>query len=141
MISMIRLAQLSPWSIGLGLGLGLAAFPAFADPCIAPLPRPGVKFSGVVRYVGDGDSLCVGATADPETWIEVRIADFYAPELNAPGGKAAKAALSRIARGKHAQCVAGRRSYDRVVAKCYLRGRSLGASMRAAGVREGGNGR
>lgn len=55
--------------------------PAYADPCKAPLPaQAGVQFSGTVRYVGDGDSLCVGRTADPNTWIEVRLADFNAPE-------------------------------------------------------------
>jgi endonuclease YncB( thermonuclease family) len=111
-----------------------------ADPCAAPLPPSGATFVGVVRYVGDGDSLCVGPTDDPSTWIEVRVADFYAPELNAPGGEAAKAVLTRIAKGKRAVCRAGRRSYDRVVARCEIGGRDLGDMMRAAGVREGGNG-
>ena len=36
---------------------------ALADPCEAPLPRrAGETFSGAVRYVGDGDSLCIGAS-------------------------------------------------------------------------------
>jgi len=118
-----------------------AAVPAFADPCTAPLPAPGTAFAGTVRYVGDGDSLCVGASGDPTTWVEVRIADFYAPELHAPGGELAKAALTRIALGKRAQCLAGQRSYDRVVAECHVNGRSIGDAMRAVGVREGGNGR
>lgn len=64
---------------------------AFADPCEGPLPRrAGAEFSGIVRYVGDGDSLCVGTSSDPATWIEVRLADFNAPELHADGGAAAK---------------------------------------------------
>jgi micrococcal nuclease len=25
----------------------------------SPLPPPGTSFSGTVRYVGDGDSICV----------------------------------------------------------------------------------
>jgi endonuclease YncB( thermonuclease family) len=59
---------------------------ALADPCTAPLPPPGTSFSGTVRYVGDGDSICVGNGASGSTWIEVRVADFYAPELHAAGG-------------------------------------------------------
>jgi micrococcal nuclease len=69
------------------------------------------------------------------------LADFYAPELSAPGGAAAKAALTRIAKNRHADCTAERRSYDRVVAFCTVSGVSLGDRMRAAGISEGGNGR
>lgn len=118
---------------------------AFADPCEGELPRrAGVQFSGTVRYVGDGDGLCVGPSSDPHTWVEVRLADFNAPELNTPSGPAAKAALERIAMGQGAQCVAGggrsRRvvSYDRVIATCRIGGRRIGDLMREAGVEEGG---
>ena len=52
-----------------------------------------------------------------------------------------KAALSRIVMGRRVECVAGKRSYDRVVASCTLGGRSVGDLMRAAGIREGGRGR
>ncbi len=113
---------------------------AQADPCTAPLPSAGTVFSGPVRYVGDGDSLCVGPSADPATWIEVRLANFYAPELSAPGGGAAKAMLETIARGKTVNCRAGKRSYDRVVAQCRLDGADLGDLLRRRGVTEGGNG-
>lgn len=66
------------------------ATPARADPCEGRLPSaPGQKFGGVVRYVGDGDSLCVGLSPDPQTWIEVRLADFDAPELHDPEGRRA----------------------------------------------------
>lgn len=98
-----------------------------------------------MTYVGDGDSLCVAATrgreADPNTWIEVRLADFYAPELHQPGGQDAKKALARIAMGKRVQCLATHQSYDRLVAECRLPNGSLGQFMRRAGVTEGGNGR
>lgn len=116
----------------------LIATPALADPCEAPLPKPGQAFAGPVRYVGDGDSLCVDG---PTGLVEVRIADFYAPELHAPGGRQAKAALERIAMGRRVECRAGKRSYDRVVARCTLAGISLGDRMRRAGVQEGGRGR
>jgi endonuclease YncB( thermonuclease family) len=128
--------------------LGWFMLPAIAhsDPCEAPLPQhSGETFSGAVRYVGDGDSLCVGPSNDPNTWIEVRLADFNAPELHSPTGPQAKATLERLAMGHQAQCVAGggRRgnvtSYDRVIATCRVNGRRIGDLMREAGVQEGGN--
>ncbi len=120
---------------------------ALADPCKAipdkgPMPaflKPGSTFSGPVTYVGDGDSLCVAVGPSPTDWVEVRVSDFYAPELGEAGGQEAKAALERIAKGRRVECVAQRRSYDRVVAYCTLQGVSLGIRMRAGGVREGGN--
>lgn len=123
----------------------LGASSAAADPCEAPLPPAGASFIGPVVYVGDGDSLCVasqrGREGYPSTWVEVRLSDFYAPELHAPGGKVAKWTLARLVRKRVVQCTAGRRSYDRVVARCSLRGRSVADLMRQAGVVEGGNGR
>jgi endonuclease YncB( thermonuclease family) len=122
---------------------GFLLFPiaAAADPCTAALPSPGTNFSGTVRYVGDGDSICVGNSSAGASWVEVRVADFYAPELHAPGGRRAKATMEEIAMGRTVQCVAGRRSYDRVVAQCTLNGTSLGDLMRRAGITEGGRGR
>ena len=102
---------------------------------------PGRIFSGPVVYVGDGDSLCVAIGPTPADWIEVRLADFYAPELAEQGGASAKVALARIGMGARIICQADHRSHDRVVATCKLRGVSLGALMREAGVREGGRGR
>ncbi|MBI1405685.1 MAG: nuclease [Caulobacter sp.] len=126
--------------------LVVVASPALADPCKAisdsgrlpPWLKPGTAFSGTVRYVGDGDSLCVGASPDPAKWVEVRIEDFDAPELNDPGGREAKAALARIAMGRRVSCRAAHRSYDRMVATCWLDGVSLGERMRRAGIVEGG---
>lgn len=128
--------------------LALVMLPAIAhaDPCEGPLPhRAGETFAGIVRYVGDGDSLCVGQSNDPNTWIEVRLADFNAPELHSPAGPGAKATLEHIAMGHAAQCVAGGgrhgnvTSYDRVIATCRINGRRIGDLMREAGVHEGGN--
>lgn len=119
----------------------LLARSALADPCTAALPPSGATFAGVVRYVGDGDGLCVGPVRDPRTWVEVRLADFYAPELSEPGGREARATLARLALGRRAVCRAARRSYDRVVASCTINGRDLGRLMREVGVREGGRGR
>lgn len=131
-----------------GLAL-VSAVPALADPCKAipdqgPMPaylQNGSRFTGPVSYVGDGDSLCVALGASTDRWVEVRLEDFYAPELHAPGGAQAKAALERIASGKTISCIADHQSHDRVVARCALGGRSVGDMMRAAGISEGGNGR
>ena len=133
--------------VGVMLSLGFAAT-ALADPCKAipdrgPMPdylSPGSTFSGPVAYVGDGDSLCVAVGQGQRTWVEVRVADFYAPELHSPGGAQAKATLDRITQGKRVACKAQHRSHDRVVAVCRIGGRSVGDLMRAAGVAEGGNG-
>lgn len=114
---------------------------ALADPCEGALPGKGTTFSGVVRYIGDGDGLCVGPANRPDRWIEIRLSDFYAPELNEPGGRAAKRRLERIAMGKMLTCRAGRRSYDRVIAACTLGGLPIGSVLRAAGGVEGGRGR
>ncbi len=80
----------------------LTATEAQADPCklipdrgSAPAwLKPGATFSGPVVYVGDGDSLCVALGQAPSQWLEVRLADFYAPELSQPGGKQARDALA-----------------------------------------------
>jgi endonuclease YncB( thermonuclease family) len=123
------------------LGGLLVAVPALADPCEAPLPRPGATFSGTVRYLVDGDGLCVGNGPDPATWIEVRLADFYAPELHEPGGAQAKAALERVTAGRRLVCTADHRSWDRIVAVCTIGRKSVGELMHEAGVPEGGRGR
>ena len=122
---------------------------AHADPCkavpdrgpIPPTVRQGQVFSGPVTYVVDGDGICVAIGQGERNWVEVRIADFYAPELREPGGEQAKVAMTRLALGRTVRCVAGRRSYDRIVATCTLGGVSLGSLMRRAGVAEGGRGR
>lgn len=122
------------------------AAPAQADPCEGRLPSAaGQKFEGLIRYVGDGDSLCVGQSPDPQTWIEVRLADFDAPELHAPEGPRAKLLLEQIAFGRRAQCEARRGrsgrviSHDRVIAVCRVDGRSIGDLMRERHAPQGGN--
>lgn len=110
---------------------------AIADDCNAVLPRKGTVFSGPVTAVLDGDSICVGRD---DGGIEVRVADFYAAELRAPGGPQARRAMEAIAFQRNVTCVAEHRSWDRIVAVCRLDdGTSLGDAMRAAGIPEGGN--
>lgn len=118
--------------------LALAPTAALADPCTAPLPPAGSIFSGVVRYIGDGDSLCVGPNGQPARWIEVRLADFNAPELNEPGGAQAKELLRSVAMKRMLACRAGRCSYDRVVSACTLDDKPIGDILRRRGGIEGG---
>lgn len=124
----------------------LAPTVARADPCEGRLPgRAGELFAGIARYVGDGDSLCLGDTTDPATWIEVRLSDFDAAELHSPTGRADRERLIRVVGRRRLDCVAvrGRNGrvivYDRVIASCRLNGRRVGDLLRAAGGREGGN--
>ncbi|MBU1376111.1 MAG: nuclease [Alphaproteobacteria bacterium] len=127
---------------------GLPALAA-ADPCKAVPDHGaapawlahGATVTGPVVYIGDGDSLCVAAGDGPANWVEIRLADFYAPELRAPGGAEAKATLQRLTRGRILTCVVDHQTYDRVAAVCRLRGKSLGDRMREAGIPEGGRGR
>jgi micrococcal nuclease len=129
-VVMIRLA--------LAAAAAIIASPALADPCEAPVSgyKPGATIAGTIRYVGDGDGL----------WTEIRLADFFAPELNEPGGRQAKAALDQFV-GRRAVCTAERgkngstRSYDRLIASCSIDGRSLADRLRQTGVAEGGRGR
>lgn len=76
-----------------------------------------------------------------DRWIEIRLADFYAPELLERGGEVAKRRLVRAAMGKILVCRSGRRSYDRVVAACMLAARPLRDVLRQAGGIENGRGR
>src|SRR5262245_47133992 len=84
--------------------------------------------------------MCVAVGVGHDRWVEVRLADFNAPEFSSRSGPQAKAALERIALGREARCKAGLRTYDRVPASCEIDGRPVGDLLRAAGVREGGNG-
>ncbi|MBC6983794.1 thermonuclease family protein [Caulobacter sp. 17J80-11] len=129
----------SACSACLGAVLSLASCGvASADPCTAKLPPAGTTVQGEVRYIGDGDSLCIGRTSDPAEWIEIRLADFNAPELSEEGGQEAKATLIRLVKGRRAICQVEGRSYDRAVARCSVNAQSIGDEMRRAGIVEGG---
>ncbi|HEX2559871.1 MAG TPA: nuclease, partial [Phenylobacterium sp.] len=92
-------------SVGRRAGLGIlcaavvlgCAGPVQADPCTAPVSgfRAGQVVAGKVRYVGDGDSLCIGRRKAPSTWLEIRLANVDAAELDTPGGKRARRALAQ----------------------------------------------
>lgn len=132
----------------------MIATQALADPCRAipdkgPAPawaKAGYVVTGKVRYIVDGDGLCVGPTNDPSSWVEIRLADFYAPELRAAGGAEARATLARLTGDKTLTCTAVRGdhgrvvSYDRLIATCRIGSRGLAELMRREGVEDGGRG-
>lgn len=82
-------------AVALILAAGIAT-PAMAGACKGALPHKGQTFAGRAQLVHDGDTLCIGPGADPLTWVPVRVADFYAPELSEPGGRVATLALRAI---------------------------------------------
>ncbi|WP_206364930.1 hypothetical protein [Sphingomonas panacis] len=92
----------------------------------------------MVRYIGDGNSLCVGPAGRPARWIEIRLADFNASEPCDRGGREAKRLPESRVMNRVLFCRAGRQSYDRVVAACRLDGRPLSNALRARGGQEDG---
>jgi endonuclease YncB( thermonuclease family) len=119
------------------------------DPCTfvpdrGPTPeavRRGRTVSGEVVHIIDGDGLCIDlgdGTGDGNDWLEIRLADYDAPELNQHLGRETKELLTRITLGRRLTCRLGRRSWDRVIGACTIDDRPLGDVMRAEGGREGG---
>ena len=129
-----RIISAIRWAVRLSV---VYAGTAYADPCTAPIPAAGTAIEGTVRYIIDGDGLCVGRSPDPSTWVEIRIADFYAAELHDAGGLEAKRTLERLTFGRQIRCLAGKRSYDRTVARCTVAAGDVGDLMRSAGVGAG----
>jgi micrococcal nuclease len=123
--------------------MALIGSPALADPCAGPLPKRGTAILGTVIHIIDGDSICVapaGTERDASSWIEIRVEDYSAPERGEPGGADATRIARRTVLNRTVRCIAGRRSYDRVVATCTLQGGggTIGDAMRRAGAPEGG---
>jgi endonuclease YncB( thermonuclease family) len=122
------------------------ALPAHADPCEGKLPsKLGTVFTGTVRYVVDGDGFCVGSSSDPNTWIEVRMADFDAPELSTNEGKRGKDILAREIANREISCTTSKgrsgktTTYDRVLAVCQVNGSRVADMLARAGALTGGN--
>ncbi|MCB8835913.1 thermonuclease family protein [Aurantimonas sp. VKM B-3413] len=86
----------------------------------------GAPIRGAVTRVIDGDSLVVGRT-------EIRLCGIDAPELSTRAGKRSAKTARQMMIGRAARCVAVgdgtpcdgrsyRRSYDRIVAQCFVGG-------------------
>jgi hypothetical protein len=118
------------------LSVLLSIAPAATAPhsaCNAPLPAKDKSFTGEVTFVASGHVMCVGRDLGG---IAVRLADFNAPEPDAPGGQPARATLSYYALGKTVACQANKHAKKHVVALCTVNGRQLGDLLRAAGIPE-----
>ncbi|WP_332763963.1 thermonuclease family protein [Phenylobacterium sp.] len=82
----------------------LLAAPARAEPRLIVCESPGLI---------DGDTMvCAGE--------RVRLWGIQAPERADPGGPAATRALAEITKGQTVICIARGRSYERVVAQCFV---------------------
>ncbi len=85
--------------------------------------------TGEVRVI-DGDTIVVGGQ-------RVRIEGLHAPELHEPFGPEARDFVIALLADDAVRCVPnGRRSYQRMVARCFLEGdgRDLAAALVAAGL-------
>ncbi len=93
-----------------------------------PLRAEQVPLLGTVSKVRDGDTLVVERTP-------VRLQGVAAPERNQPLGREATRFLRALVLGREVVCHPdGSRSWDRIVARCYLDGQDLGAALVAAGL-------
>ena len=95
----------------------------------APTLAAGDDIHGNVARVVDGDTLVVGAQ-------RIRIDGLHAPELKEPLGPTAREFVRALIAGGTVSCApTGGRSYDRIVARCYLDddGRDIAAVLVAAG--------
>jgi hypothetical protein len=106
--------------------------PAEAE-CGSLFPGLYATFEGEVRYVMDGDTLCL---ANRGGTVRVRLADFNAAELDEQGGSAAKQILSELTLGSRLTCTVLDHSLDAVVALCMINIENVGNMLRAKGARE-----
>lgn len=89
----------------------------------AMLSWPTLALDGTA-YVIDGDTIVIARE-------RIRLQNFNAPELDQPGGQAAKTKLQSITRGKTVHCDGKARDrYARLVARCSVNGLDIGQEMR-----------
>ena len=100
--------------------------PVYKKP-ITPKPiKQPVSLDPIVGgcWVIDGDTIHIGSN-------KIRFQGINAPELDEPYGKQAKWALHKLVKGQTIRAIPnGEKSYDRIVAKCFLEdGTDLAAEM------------
>ncbi len=123
MPSLCRAAALAAW-----------AFAALAgcSPASAAAPSKA-SWSGVVTYVGDGDTLRVRPPGGSKPVI-IRIEGIDAPEICQAGGAASRDALMRRVLGKRVVVQGSRHDdYGRLLARIVLNGQDQGKWMVARG--------
>ena len=96
------------------------------------LSSPALAETFVCKSVGitDGDTLRCSSGVRVRPWV------IQAPERHAPGGPAATRALAAIAGGRDLRCERKGKSYDRVVARCWLGPTDVASAMVTAGHAE-----
>lgn len=99
---------------------------AQTSPCAGAAPVAGEQIRGPILHVVDGQTLCVARGIDPSQWSLVRLED--APS-SANWGE-----LMSVAFGKDATCVVAADG----AATCQVGGRSIGAQVERAKVRNDG---
>lgn len=93
----------------------------------APLPAADAMILCHSPGITDGDTFrCDGG-------VRIRLWGVNAPERNAPGGPAATRALAAITRSKAVVCQRKGKSYDRIVAQCWVGRRDVAGDL----VRQG----
>jgi len=87
----------------------------------------GEAIVGRPTVITDGDTIRFGS-------LRVRIAGIDAPEISTSYGPASREYLAQLVGSDEVRCVdTGQRSYDRIVARCQLRGGQDVASAMVAG--------
>lgn len=83
---------------------------------------------GLVTHVRDGDTVKVGP-------IVIRLEGVSAPELKERMGKTAKLFMQDLVLNKRVTCrLNGKKTYDRFVGTCLLRGKDIGAIIISNGL-------
>ncbi len=95
---------------------------------VAPPARAQDAIVGSVTHVRDGDTIEVEG-------IAIRLQGIAAPERGDPLGRRATAAMKALVAGRRILCRPdGSRSWDRIVARCFLAGRDIGEIMVRLGL-------
>lgn len=98
--------------------LSLISFFAFAGAVMSQ-----ETISGKITYVYDGDTIKVGDQ-------KVRHWGLHVPEVDTMDGRNAKRFLSNYILGMNAKCILnGKKSYDRLVGKCFVGNADIAISV------------
>jgi endonuclease YncB( thermonuclease family) len=117
-----RIRLLIAFAIVAGAAMGFVVEP----PSLPTIFAQG-SVSGIVEHVRDGDTIVVSGQP-------IRLQGVSAPESGTRHGQAATEFMVRLVKGKTVQCDdSGERSYDRIVAVCFLNGRDIGEAIISAG--------
>jgi len=111
-----------------GRAASIVALALTLTACREDPPRPiAATVSGIARAV-DGDTIAFGQ-------VRIRLQGIAAPELDEPGGMAARDAMRSMIDGQTLRCdLDGTTGAGRPVGICYLQDRDIGREMVAQGL-------